>query len=152
MFRTFILNCDNSSQEGRTGVNPLTFFIGRYLWYPKMGSKNPLSFKKFWISLPKVKKVKLGSRFRMARGSVETNSHLILTFRSRVMKKTLFFDPKMTSDHMTLLFENVPPKDLHLVPKYQMSWAFTLQVIASWIFSVFCQYLTLCDPYGHQKQ
>ena len=146
------LTSDNSAYESRTGVIPLTFFIGRYLWFPKMRSKIPLDLEFFLISLPKVKKVKLGSRFRMARGSVEINSHHILTFCSPVMKKTLFFDPKMTSDHMTLLFENVPPTDLHLVPKYQMSWAFTLQVIASWIFSVFCQYLTLCDPYGHQKQ
>ena len=90
-----------------------------------MWSKIPLNLEKKFISLPKVKKVKLGSRFRMTQGSVETNSHLILTFCSPVMKKNLIFDPKMTSDHMTLLFENVPLTDLHLVPKYQMYWIST---------------------------
>ena len=41
------LTSDNYTHECRTGVIPLTFLIGRYLWFPKMPSKIPLDRENF---------------------------------------------------------------------------------------------------------
>ena len=146
------LTSDNSTHEGRTEVNPLTFLIGSYLWDLKMRSKIAKKLKKFQLSLPKVTEVKLGSRFRKPQGSVETNSHLNLTFRSRVMKKNVLFDPKMTSDLMPAFHQNFTLTNSLLVPKNQMRRTLSLEVIVTWWFPVFGQYLTSRDPYRHQKQ
>ena len=146
------LTPDISAHEGRTGVNPLTFLIGRYLWDPNTRLKIAKKLKKIQLSLPKVTKVKLGSRIRRPRGFKQFNSHLKLTFRSRVIKKNAIIDPNLTSDHMAVLFENVPLPHSHLVLKLQLCWNFPLGVIAPWLKLVFAPYLTLHDLYQHQKQ
>ena len=76
------LTFDNSIYERRTGVNPLTILIRRYLCDPKMRSKNTKQLKRIQISLPKVTEAKLGSRVRTPQGLMQSNSHLKLTFRS----------------------------------------------------------------------
>ena len=83
----------NSATEGRTGVIQMTFLIIRYLWYPKTRLKIAKNEKKNQLLLPKVKKVKLGSRVKMTQGSPESRSQLKLTFRSRFMKENVLLDP-----------------------------------------------------------
>ena len=145
------LTSDNSAQEGRIEANPLTFLIRRYLWDPKMRSKFATKLKKFQISLPKVAKVKFGSRVRRPQGLKRYNSQLKLTFSSRVMKKNVIFDPKMTSDLTTVLFENFPLTDSLLVPKHHRCRTSPQEVIASWRIFYFCPYLTLGDLDGQTK-
>ena len=88
----------------------------------------------------------------MRQGSWQSRSQLKLTFRSRVMWKNVFLDLWMTSDNMTILFENVPLDDSHIVPKHETHRTPLLEVIALLSFQVFLQYLTSSDLDGQQKQ
>ena len=106
-----------------------------------------IRLKKFQIVL---QKVKLGSRVNMPQGSQESHSQLKLTFRSRFMKKNVLFDPWMTSDPMTVLFEYFPLTNLHIVPKHEMCQTLPLKVIAFSILLVFnekrCRFRSTVTP------
>ena len=65
------------------------------------------------------------------------NGHLVF----ELSPKNRFLTPNwpfMTLDHLTVLFENVPPLHLHLVPKYEPCANFLHRVITFFIFGVFC--------------
>ena len=72
----------------------------------------------------------IGVKVQNASRIAGNHVHLILTFRSQVMKKNVLFDPKMTSDLLTVLFEYIPLLHTQLDAKYQMCQNFALRVIA----------------------